>query len=147
MTATNACPPGSDGGWCDNKPHFDLSYPMFTQLAPAGAGVFPVLYKRVSCSKSGGVRFTLNGNPYFDNVLVTNMAGDGNLQSLAIQGGSSGWNAMTQNWGAYWQSGANLQGQALSFRVVTGSGLQSDFMNVATTGWGFGATYEADGNC
>lgn len=47
VTATNACPPGSEGGWCDPpRLHFDLSYPMFQTLAQPVGGVIPVKYKR-----------------------------------------------------------------------------------------------------
>lgn len=47
VTATNYCPQGSNGAWCDNpNVHFDLAYAALTQLAPAVAGVFPVQYKR-----------------------------------------------------------------------------------------------------
>ncbi|CAM6127281.1 unnamed protein product [Calypogeia fissa] len=50
ITATNNCPQGSFGGWCDYpKVHFDLAYPAFTQLAYAYGGVIPIQYKRVPC--------------------------------------------------------------------------------------------------
>lgn len=145
VTATNACPPGSYGGWCQ-FPHFDLSIYVFTKLAQEVGGVIPVLYKRVSCSKQGGIRFTINGNPWFNNVLITNMAGDGTVKIVYIQGNSNGWNAMTQNWGALWEYRAMLQGEALSFRVVSGGGKTQDFMDVAPSSWNFGSTYEANSN-
>jgi hypothetical protein len=47
VTATNNCPQGSFGGWCDYpNAHFDLAYPAFTQLAQAVGGVIPVQFKR-----------------------------------------------------------------------------------------------------
>lgn len=47
ITATNLCPPGSEGGWCDPpRRHFDLSYPAYSNLARREGGVAPVYYRR-----------------------------------------------------------------------------------------------------
>lgn len=47
VTATNSCPPGSTGGWCDPpRRHFDLSMPAFSNLGRFVGGVVPVFYKR-----------------------------------------------------------------------------------------------------
>lgn len=47
VTATNFCPSGSDGGWCDSpKQHFDLSLPVFDKIAKEVGGVIPVKYRR-----------------------------------------------------------------------------------------------------
>lgn len=47
ITATNLCPPGSTGGWCDPPHHhFDLSMPAFSNIAKYEGGVIPVFYKR-----------------------------------------------------------------------------------------------------
>ncbi|BBN04364.1 expansin [Marchantia polymorpha subsp. ruderalis] len=147
ITATNSCPPGSEGGWCDPpKLHFDLSYPMFQKLAQPVGGVIPIKYKRVACAKSGGVRFTIHGNPYFNYILVHNVAGAGDVSALAIKGEKTGWYYMSQNWGQFWSASANVVGQALSFKITLGNGVSTEFSNVAPKDWKFGQTFEADNN-
>jgi hypothetical protein len=68
------------------------------------------------------------------------------VQSIAIQGGNSGFNQMQHNWGQLWSSGTDLVGQPLSFMVTLGSGESQQFYNVADSGWNFGSTYEASDN-
>jgi hypothetical protein len=47
VTATNFCPTGSTGGWCNPpKQHFDLAYPMFATLAQRVGGVIPINFRR-----------------------------------------------------------------------------------------------------
>ncbi|KAL2634914.1 hypothetical protein R1flu_006393 [Riccia fluitans] len=141
ITATNLSPPGLNG-----EHHFDLTYPMFTKIANMIAGRIPVQYRRVSCVKQGGIRFTIVGNPQWNLVLVYNMAGDGNVYGLNMKGSSSDWCWMNRNWGENWQSSAVLIRQALSFKVTTGSGMTKIFYNVADSNWQHGQTYEADSN-
>ncbi|KAL3698993.1 hypothetical protein R1sor_017015 [Riccia sorocarpa] len=149
VTATNYCPQGSFGGWCDSpQRHFDLSFPMFASLAPTVVGVIPVQYRRVSCSRTGGVRFMITGNPYWILVLIYNVAGQGDVRSADIEGTNTGWIQMNRNWGQNWQSDGpkELVGQTLSFRVSLGLGGQSKtFPAAAPASWQFGQTFEANG--
>lgn len=147
VTATNNCPQGSFGGWCDApKAHFDLAYPAFTKLAQEIGGVIPVQFRRVACGKTGGIRFTMTGNAWFDLVLVSNVGGKGDVSAVSVQGSGMSPVSMSHNWGQLWSCGANLVGKAITFTVVLGSGDSKTFTNVADSSWSFGSTYEASSN-
>ncbi|XP_015069340.1 expansin-A23-like [Solanum pennellii] len=150
VTATNLCPPDSkktSQSWC-NPPqqHFDLTMPMFTKIAEYKAGVVPVVYRRVTCQKKGGLKFDIKGNSNLIIVLVFNVGGVGDVVNVKIKGSKTGWVPMKRNWGQNWQTPVQLGGQSLSFQVQTSDGklVQSD--NVAPANWQFGQTFEAKNN-
>ncbi|XP_078167062.1 expansin-A1-like [Carex rostrata] len=146
VTATNFCPPNyalsnNNGGWC-NQPnqHFDMSQPAWETIGVHQGGIVPVLYQRISCSKRGGVRFTINGHDYFELVLVTNVGGRGSIKSMSIKGSNTGWMPMQRNWGGNWQSNAHLNRQSISFTVTTTDDQTLTFPDIAMN-WDFGKTY------
>jgi hypothetical protein len=147
ITATNYCPQNSLGGWCDApKQHFDLAHPMFVKLAQEGGGVIPVNYRRVPCVKQGGMRFQINGNPWFLLVLVTNVGGAGDVQQLYLKGSETDWYPMRRNWGQMWQFVGNnkLPGQALSFRAILSDGSAVESLDAAPSDWKFSQLFEGN---
>ncbi|XP_050229604.1 expansin-A18-like [Mercurialis annua] len=153
VTATNICPPNwsqdsNNGGWC-NPPrvHFDMSKPAFMKLAQWKAGIVPVMYRRVSCGKSDGVRFSFQGNGYWLLVYVMNVGGGGDIASMSVKGSKTGWLSMSHNWGASYQAFATLGGQSLSFKLTSYTSKETIIAtDVAPADWKVGMTYKANVN-
>ncbi|KAG6477741.1 expansin-A12-like [Zingiber officinale] len=150
VTATNFCPPNNGGGdgWC-NPPrrHFDMSLPSFARIARLGnEGIVPILYRRVGCKRSGGVRFTLRGQGNFNLVLFSNVGGSGDVRAAWIKGSmttTTTWSPMQRNWGANWQTAADYRRQTLSFRLLLGDGRTLEFAGVVPATWAPGQSFVA----
>ncbi|KAJ0980186.1 hypothetical protein J5N97_008441 [Dioscorea zingiberensis] len=151
LTATNFCPPNwskpSDaGGWCNPpRKHFDMAMAAFLKIVKGiKVGIVPVRYRRVQCVKKGGIRFEIKGNPNWNMVLVYNVGGAGDVKGVEVKGEkSTGWIGMSRNWGQNWQTGVQLIGQSLSFRVTVSDGRTVEAGGVVPANWGFGQTFES----
>ncbi|RAL48786.1 hypothetical protein DM860_001106 [Cuscuta australis] len=125
------------------RKHFDLSQPAFLQIADYKAGVVPVHYRKVACKRSGGAKFTITGNPFFNLIEVTNVGGGGDIEKVEVRAeGRDRWIMLKRNWGEKWETDEKLAGSALTFRVTTTDGRFITSHNVAPKGWQFGQTFE-----
>ncbi|KAI3880045.1 hypothetical protein MKX03_003866 [Papaver bracteatum] len=137
VTGTNLCPDSQ------SAVHFDLSQPAFSQIADLTGGFIPIQYRRVPCKKEGGIRFTISGNPYYNKVLVWNVAGAGDIKMVKVKGSKKlKWTTMRRDWGQNWVTDAMLVGESLTFRVIAGDGRSSTSWHITDTNWQFGQTYE-----
>ncbi|GAA0179963.1 hypothetical protein LIER_30046 [Lithospermum erythrorhizon] len=140
VTTTNLCPT-SDGD------HFDLTQPAFVEIAEHDGGIVPVKYRRASCKKKGGIRFTIDGNPNFNLVSISNVGGAGDVVGLEVRGGKKlPWTKMRRNWGQKWQTEAKIAKRKLSFRVTTSDGKTLTLYKVTTKNWEYGQTFESKKN-
>ncbi|KAF9588437.1 hypothetical protein IFM89_010196 [Coptis chinensis] len=130
VTATNLCPPNSaqsndDGGWCNPpRAHFDLSQPAFLKIAQYKAGIVPVQHRRVPCNKVGGIRFTISGNSYFTLVMVWNVGGAGDVQSVQVTESQQVMNVpLPLGAPPSWQFGQTFEGKNFRFSSKPASGV------------------------
>ncbi|XP_011087744.1 expansin-A13 [Sesamum indicum] len=148
VTATNFCAPNygfeADGGGRCNPPnsHFVLPIESFEKIAIWKASNMPVQYRRIRCRKEGGVRFTIGGAGIFLSVLISNVAGAGDVAAVKIKGSRTGWLPMGRNWGQNWHINADLKNQPLSFEITSSDGVTLTSYNVAPKNWEFGQTFE-----
>lgn len=109
--------------------------------------MFPWNINRVPCVRKGGIRLSFQGNGYWLLVYVMNVAGGGDIASMAVKGSKTGWINMSHNWGASYQAFATLGGQSLSFKLTAFSNHETIIAyNVAPANWQVGMTYTANIN-
>uniref|UniRef100_A0A2P2QQ38 Expansin n=1 Tax=Rhizophora mucronata TaxID=61149 RepID=A0A2P2QQ38_RHIMU len=102
----------------------------------------PIQYRRIKCRKEGGIHFTVSGSAIFVSVLISNVAGAGDIVAVKIKGSRTGWLPMGRNWGQNWHINADLRHQPLSFEITSGDGLTRTSYTVAPKDWNFGQTFE-----
>ncbi|KAJ9181509.1 hypothetical protein P3X46_009633 [Hevea brasiliensis] len=149
VTGTDLCPPNpsqssENGGWC-NSPleHFDIAKPVFNQISDYSAGIIPIQYRRVPCQKKGGIKFTIMGNPWFNQVIVWNVGGAGDVVSVQVKGNDKlKWTQLERDWGSTWKTSAHMVGESLTFRVRASDSRYSTSWHIAPKNWQFGQTFE-----
>lgn len=84
----------------------------------------------------------VDGSSIFISVLITNVAGAGDIMAVKIKGSRTGWLPMGRNWGQNWHINADLKNQPLSFEVTASNGPTITSYNVAPKDWKFGQSFE-----
>lgn len=102
----------------------------------------PIQYRRIRCRKEGGVRFTIGGAKVFLSVLISNVAGAGDVVAVKVKGSRTGWLPMGRNWGQNWHINADFKKQPLSFELTGSDGVMITDYNVAPEDWEFGQSFE-----
>ena len=97
---------------------------------------------RINCRREGSIRFTIDGGGIFISVLITNVAGSGDIFAVKVKGSRTGWLPMGRNWGQNWHINADLKNQALSFEVTASDKSTVTAYNVAPRNWDYGQTFE-----
>lgn len=88
------------------------------------------------------MKFTMNGNDYFNLVVISNVGGAGDIAKVWIKGSKmENWESMSKNWGANWLSSRYLNGQSLSFRIQLSDGRNVIAKDVVPSSWRFGQTF------
>lgn len=97
--------------------------------------------------RSGGIRFSLEGNGYWLLVYVMNVGGGGNIGGMWVKGSRTWWISMTHNWGVSYQAFASLAAQPLSFKITSYSTTQTVIAwNVVPPNWAPQISYSTDLN-
>nr|CCD17876.1 expansin [Micrasterias denticulata] len=123
LTVTNLCK-AATGPCSGNKRSWSLAPDVWNGIAVnPNVGVVPVRVTRVPCQRAGGVQFkVLVGNPYYLEVLISNVAGSVDLAKVEVLVQGVGyWQPMKHDYGAVYSiSGTNLANVNFSFRLTSG---------------------------
>jgi hypothetical protein len=88
----------------------------------------------------------MQGNPYFFFILVTNVAGKGDVAAMSARADfNTALLPMIHNWGQNWELDQHpeLVGVPLSLLVSLENGQTINFWRVLPQGWQFGQSYQA----
>ena len=78
----------------------------------------------------------------FISMLISNVAGAGDIVAVKVKGSRTGWLPMGWNWGQNWHINANLKNQPLSFEVTSSNAVTVTSYNVAPKNWNYRKTFE-----